>query len=59
MLGFSSSSKLDLGSYIVSVVKTASKKIFLVYSIKFLSSDFALYLYKYTIKPCLEYCCLD
>ena len=58
MLGLTFSSKLDWGSYIVSNVKTASKKIgALIHSIKFLSPDIALYLYKSTIRPCMEYCC--
>ena len=58
MLGLSFSSKLDWGSYIISVAKTASRKIgALVRSIKFLSPEVALYLYKSTICPCMEYCC--
>ena len=56
MLTFSS--KLDWGSYIVSIVKTASEKVgALIRSIKFLSPKVALYLYKSTIRPCKEYCC--
>ena len=52
------SSKLDWGSYIVSIAKTASKKIgALIRSMKFLSPEVALYLYKSTIWPCMEYCC--
>ena len=58
MLGLTFSSKLDWGSYIISVAKTSSEKIgALICSIKFLSPEFALYLYKFTIRPCLEYCC--
>ena len=58
MLGLTFSSKLDWGSYIVSVAKAASKKIgTLIRSMKFLSPEVALYLYKYTIRPCMEYCC--
>ena len=58
MLGSTFSSKLDWGSYIVSIVKTASKKIVaLIRSMKFLSPEVALYLYKSTIRPCMEYCC--
>ena len=46
MLGLTFSSKLDWGSYIVSIVKTASKKIgALIHSMKFLSPEVALYLY--------------
>ena len=44
MLGLTFSSKLDWGSYIVSIAKTASKKIgALIRSIKFLSPEVALY----------------
>ena len=50
--------KLDWGSYIISIGKTASKKIeALIHSMKFLSPEVALYLYKSTIHPCMEYCC--
>ena len=58
MLGLTFSSKLDWGSYIISIAKTASKKIgALIRSMKFLSPEAALYLYKSTIRPCMEYCC--
>ena len=58
MLGLTFSSKLDWGSYIVSIAKTASKKIgALIRSMKFLSPEVALYLYKSTIRPCMESCC--
>ena len=58
MLGLTFSSKLDWGSYTVSIVKTASKKIgALIRSMKFLSPEVALYLYKSTTRPCIEYCC--
>ena len=58
MLGLTFSSKLDWGSYIVSIAKTAYKKIgALIRSIKFLSPEVALYLYKSNIWPCMEYCC--
>ena len=56
MLGLTFSSKLDRGSYIIPIAKTASKKIgALIHSIKFLSPEVALYLYKSTIRPCMEY----
>ena len=43
---------------IISIAKTASKKIgALIHSMKFLSPEVALYLYKSTIRPCMEYCC--
>ena len=58
MLGLTFSSKLDWGSYIISIAKTASKKIgALIRSMKFLSPEVALYLYKSTIRPCMKYCC--
>ena len=58
MLGLTFSSKLDLGCYIIFIAKTASKKtIALISSMKFLSPEVALYLYKSTICPCMEYCC--
>ena len=43
---------------IISIAKTACKKIgTLICSMKFLSPEVALYLCKYTIHPCKEYCC--
>ena len=58
MLGLTVSSKLDWDSYIISIAKTASKKIgALIRSMKFLFPEVALYLYKSTIRPCMEYCC--
>ena len=49
------SSKLDWGSYIISIAKTASKKIGgLIHSMKVLSPEVALYLSKSTICPCME-----
>ena len=58
MLGLTISSKLNWGSYIISIAKNASEKIgVLIHSIKFLSPEVALYLYKCTICPCVEYCC--
>ena len=58
MLGLTFSSKLDWGSYIISIAKTAFKKIgALIRSMKFLSPEVALYLYKSTICPGMKYCC--
>ena len=58
MLGLPFSSKLDRGSYTVSITKTTSKKIgSLIRSTKFLSPEVSLYLCKYTARPCMEYCC--
>ena len=58
VMGLALSSKLDWGSYIISIAKTASKKIgALIRSMKFLSPEVALYLSKFTIYLCMEYCC--
>ena len=58
MLGLTFSSKLNWGSYIISIAKFASKKIgALICSMKFLSPEVAQYLYKSIIYPCMEYCC--
>ena len=58
MRGLTFSSELDLGSYIISIAKTTSRKIeALIRSMKVFSSEVALYLYKSTIRPCMEYCC--
>ena len=58
MLGLTFSSKLDWSSYIMSIAKTASKKIgALIHSRKFLSPEVVLYLCKSTIRPCMEYRC--
>ena len=52
MLRLTFSSKLDWGSYIISIAQTASKKIgALIHSIKFLSPEAALHLFKSTICP--------
>ena len=46
MLGLTFSSKLDWGSYIISIGNTVSKRIeALIRSMKFLSAEVALYLY--------------
>ena len=58
MLGLTFSSKLDWGSCIISIAKTASKKIGAsIHFMKFLSPEVALYPYKSTIHQCIEYCC--
>ena len=58
MLGLSFSSKLNWGFYIVSIAKFASNKIDGLFpSIKCVSPEVDLYLYKSTIQPCMEYCC--
>ena len=54
MLGLTFFFKLDWGT----IAKTAFGKIeALICSMKFLSPEVALYLYKSTIRPCMEYCC--
>ena len=58
MLGLSLSFKLDLGSYIVSTARPASKKIgALISSMNFLFPEVALYLHKCSIRSCIEYFC--
>ena len=58
MLGLTFSSKLDWGSYIISIANTTAKKIgALIRSVKSLSSEVGLYLYKSIICPFMEYCC--
>ena len=57
MLVLSFSSKLGLGSYIISSAKT-QKIHTLMHSLKFLSPEVTLYLCKSTIWSCMEYCCL-
>ena len=58
ILGLSFSFKLDWASYIIFIVKTASDKIgALICSMKFLSLEVALYLFKPTIWSCMGYCC--
>ena len=58
MMGLNFSAKLDWGSYIISIAKTAFKKIgALIRSMKFHTPEVALYLYKSTMRPYMEYCC--
>ena len=58
MLGLTFFSKLDWSSYIISIAKIVSKKIgALICSMKFLFPEVALYVYKSTIHPYMEYCC--
>ena len=56
--GLTFSFKLNRGFHTISIAKTASKKIeALICSIKFLSPEFALYLFKASLRACMEYCC--
>ena len=58
MLGLSCTSEFDWGFYIISIAKTATKKIgVLICCMKFLSPEFALYFCIFTILPSKEYCC--
>ena len=58
MLGLTFSSKLDWGSYIISIAKTASKKIgALICSMKFFSPEVDQHFYKSIICSCMKYCC--
>ena len=60
MLRLTFSSKLDWGSYIISITKTAFKKIgAFIYSMKFLSPVVALHFYKSTIRPCMNICAMS
>ena len=58
VLGLTISSKLDWGPHIISIPKAASKKTGpFIRSMKFLSLQVALYLYKSIMQPCMKYCC--
>ena len=58
MLALTFSSKLDWGPYNIYIAKNATKIIgTLIHSMKCLSPEVALHLYKSTIRSCLEYCC--
>ena len=49
------SSKLDWDCYFVFITKTASKKIgAFIRAMEFLSPEFAPYVYKSTIQPCMQ-----
>ena len=58
MLRLSFSSKMDWGSYTISIAKTASNKVgALIRSMKFRSPDGALYLWISTTQPFMKYYC--
>ena len=58
MLGLTFSSKLDYRSFIISIAKTVFKKIgALTRSMKLLSPEVDLHLYKSATHPCMEYSC--
>ena len=55
MLWLTFSSKVDWGSYIISIPKTAFNKIgALIRFVKILSREVALYLHKFTMQPCMN-----
>ena len=54
MMGLTFSSKLDW-ALALSIAKITSTKIAFISSIKFLSPEVDLHLYKSTIWPCMEY----
>ena len=57
MLGLTFPSKLDWVYLTLPLLLKLEKIGALIRSMKFLSPDVALYLYKTTIRPCMEYCC--
>ena len=58
LLGLPFCSSLGWSQYIENIAKAASKKIGSLHRAKnFLTPESILYLYKSTIRPCLEYCC--
>ena len=58
MLEMTFSSRLDWVPNIMSIAKTASTKVgVMICSMKFLSPEVALYQYKSTIRPFMQYCC--
>ena len=58
MLGLNFSKDFTWTSYIESIAKAATKKVGSLYRAqKFLTPLTILYLYKATIRPCIEYCC--
>ena len=60
ILGLNFSFNSDWDSYVISIAQTASKKFgALIHSMKFLSPEVALYLYKSNIQPSMEYCVMS
>ena len=58
MMWLNFSFKLDWSSYIMALAKNASKKVgALICSMKILAPETAVFLYKFTIRSCMEYCC--
>ena len=58
LLGLTFTENMNWNKYIESIVKAAAKKVGSLYRArKLLSPESILYLYKATIRPCMEYCC--
>ena len=58
LLGLTFSDDFTWNTYIESIAKSAARKVGSLFrSRNFLSPDSILYLYKATIRPCMEYCC--
>ena len=56
MLGWTFSSNLDWGSYIISIAKSDWKKTGALFRcMKFFSPEVPLYLCKYTVRPCIGF----
>ena len=58
LLGLTFTQSMDWKPYIQSIAKAASRKVGSLYGAqRFLTPESILYLYKSTIRPCMEYCC--
>ena len=58
LLGLTFSNDFSWNNYIESIAKSAAMKVGSLYRARnFLSPESILYLYKATIRPCIEYCC--
>ena len=58
LLGLTFTGNMNWNSYIESIAKTAARKVGSLYRArKLLTPESILYLYKATIRPCMEYCC--
>ena len=58
LLGLTFSNDFSWNNYIESIAKSAAMKVGSLYRAQnFLSPESILYLYKATIRPCIEYCC--
>jgi len=58
LLGLTFTNDFSWKSYIQSIAKTAAMKVGALYRARnFLTQESIFYLYKSTIRPCIEYCC--